>query len=220
MADISTFGVGVKPTTLRFRDLHTPNTLIKDDDIKMLMAFKATEWKDDPERLQGLHGPYEEMILLRTGKLPADYYEAGSDEPWGLRMEESRSNILWQVTSGMMDSYPEFGGAYMAFALDHGLGVKEYASELQGLHKDWRNYIEHAGLQRDHKHQSMGHIYRSVACPACSVLTAMASRDAGMIALFKSMVNLKPSERREFLSEKGLLPYLNVIVPEIAPKSP
>lgn len=189
---------------------------ISEQDIKKLMAFKETEQKNDPARVQGIHGPYEEMVLTKTGKLPEDYYEDGDgdDEPWGLRIPESRSNILWQVTSGMMDRYPEFGGAYMALALDHGLGDKEYVTELTGLHRDWRNYVEHAGLLNDHQHQTMGHIYRSVACPACSVLTAMASRDEKMITLFKSMTGLKPAERREFLRDRGLLPYMDMMIPD------
>lgn len=183
------------------------------DDLRMLMAFKASARKDDPSRRLGLHGPYEELVLNKTGRLPDDYYDDGQDEPWGLRLEESRSNILWQVTSGLMDFCPEFAGAYMALALDHGLGADDYARELSGLHRDWRRYIEHAGVLRDHHHQSMGHIYRSVACPACSVLTAMASRDQGMVTLFKSMTGLTPPERRAFLKEQGLLPYLTMMIP-------
>ncbi len=187
--------------------------ILTPEDMGVLMAFKASERKDDPSRRHGLHGPYEELVLGKTGRLPEDYYDDGHDEPWGLRIEESRSTILWQVTSGLMDFCPEFAGAYMALALDHGLGADDYAHELSGLHRDWRRYSEHAGLLRDHRHQSMGHIYRSVACPACSVLTAMASRDQGMVTLFKNMAGLPPQERRSFLKEQGLLPYLTMMVP-------
>lgn len=186
-----------------------------EDDIRRLMAFKASERKDDPERLPGLHGPYEEMVLIKTGRLPDDYYEEGDSEPWGLRVRESRSNILWQVVSGLMDNYPEFGGAYMALALDHGLGREDYAHELQTLNKEWRNYIEHAGLINDHHHRSMGHIYRSVACPACSVLTSMASQNDAVIRLFKEMSTLKPTDRRHFLEEMGLLPLLNTMISDL-----
>lgn len=190
---------------------------ISSADIKMLMSFKASERKDDPNRFQGLHGPHEELVICKTGRLPNDYYEDESDEPWGLRIQESRSNILWQVTSGMMDSYPEFGGAYMALALDHGLDDQDYLKEITKLHNDWRHYMEHAGLLSDHKHQSMGHIYRIVVCPACSVLTAMASQNDAFISLFKEMRGLKPGDRMEFLKEKGLLPYLNMMVPDQEP---
>lgn len=188
---------------------------VSKDDIKKLMAFKASERKNDPERQTGLHGPYEEMVLLKSGRLPDDYYEEGDGEPWGLRVQESRSNLLWQVTSGLMDRYPEFGGAYMALALDHGLGKDDYARELQKLNKDWRGYIEHAGIFNDHHHKSMGHIYRSVACPACSVLTSMASQNERVIRLFKEMSAFKPNDRRQFLEDKGLLPLLNTMISDL-----
>lgn len=203
-----------------FRQRVRPETAISDSDIQELMAFKASERKDDPERLQGIHGPYEELILLKTGHMPKDYYEAGDPDPWGLRIQESRSNILWQVTSGMMDQFPEFGGAYMALALDHGLGSNEYALELGKLNKDWRRYVEHSGMFRDHVHRSMGHVYHSVSCPACSVLTAMASQNEGMISLFKEMAPLKAEDRRTFLKDRGLLPYLNMMVPVRNPAIP
>jgi len=205
-----------RPATV-FKLKTQPDPLISNDDLKNLVAFKASEKKDDPERYQGLHGPYEELHLAKTGKLPADYYEDSDPEPWGLRLAESRSNILWQVTSGLMDSYPEFGAAYMGLALDHGLGMKEYARELENLHKDWRGYIEHSGIFRDHKHSVMGKHYHAVSCPACSVLTALASQNSQMTALFKDMAALKPSERMDFLKDKGLLPYLNMMIPETAP---
>ncbi len=188
--------------------------MVSDLDIQELIRIRSLERKDDPDRQQGMHGPYEEIVLLKTGRLPEDYYEDFDDDPWGLLMGESRSNILWQVTSGIMDRYPEFAGAYMSLALDHSLEEAEYTRELSGVHKDWRKYIESAGLLNDHKHQSMGHIYHSVACPACSVLTTMASRDQGMISLFKEMLGFKPQDRNVFLKEKGLLPYLDIMIPK------
>jgi len=196
-----------------FRLKTQPDPFISAEDMKALMTFKASEKKDDPERLLGLHGPYEELNLVKTGQLPPDYYESGDPEPWGLRLAESRSNILWQVTSGMMDAYPEFAAAYLGLALDHGLDTQDYALELGKLHRDWRGYIEHSGLFRDHKHGVLGKHYHSVACPACSVLTALASQNDKMIALFKDMASHKPSERMDFLREKGLLPYLNLMIP-------
>ncbi len=184
------------------------------DMMTELMRFKASENKADPARLPGLHGPYEELVLTRTGKLPDDYFEPGNDTPWNLRPQESRSNILWQVLSGVMDHAPDFAAAYMALALDRGLADTDYAHELRNLHKDWGRYIEHAGLIRDHQHSRMHHIYKSVACPACSILTATACRDPGMNALFREMLPLKAAERRELLQQRGLTPLLTIMIPE------
>lgn len=197
-----------------------PPILISDQDIQQLITFKALGKKDDPERKLGLHGPYEQITIAKTGKLPTVYFDEGDPVPWGLSIQESRSSIMWQVTSGLMDSFPEFGAVYMALALDHGLGEKEYGLELGKLNKDWNNYIDHSGLMRDHVHRSMGHTYRSVACPACSVLTTMASQNEGMISLFKEMTGLKPAQRTEFLNSKGLTPYLNMMIPTANPSSP
>lgn len=184
------------------------------DMMSELMRFKASENKADPIRLPGLHGPYEELILKQRGKLPADYYEPGDDAPWNLRPQESRSNILWQVLSGMMDHAPDFAAAYMTLALDRGLADADYAGELRKLHQDWGRYIEHAGLIRDHRHSRMSHLYKSVACPACSILTATACRDPGMNALFREMLPLKPAERREMLQQRGLMPLLKIMIPD------
>lgn len=53
--------------------------------IQNLVAFKASQRKDDPERRHGLHGPYEEIVLMKTGRLPDGYYDDPADEiPWGL----------------------------------------------------------------------------------------------------------------------------------------
>jgi hypothetical protein len=76
--------------------------------VSALVDFKASENRNDPMRQQDRHGPYEELTLRKTGKLSSDYYEDGNDEPWGLRVQESRSNILWQVLSGAMDKHPDF----------------------------------------------------------------------------------------------------------------
>ena len=35
--------------------------------IDRVLEFKATERKDDPTRRLGLHGPYEELVLMHTG---------------------------------------------------------------------------------------------------------------------------------------------------------
>lgn len=186
--------------------------------MKTLMAFKASERKDDPARLQNIHGPFEEMTVRKTGRLPDDYFTPGDEAPWGLRPQESRSNILWQVVSGIMDRHPEFGAHYMALALDKALGDKEYAKELRALNKSWGDYVDHAGVVRDHHHGVMRQNYMRVSCPACSVLTAMACRDAGMEALFREMIQLKPADRRALLQERGLINLLDRMIPDAGAK--
>ncbi len=176
--------------------------------ITELMAFKASERKDDPTRSLNLHGPYEELVLMNTGRLPDDYYAPGDDTPWGLRLEESRSNILWQVVSGLLDQSPDFAANYLGLALDKTLGADDYAKELTQLHTDWRR---HHGPHVHH--QSMGAAYRSVACPACSVVTALACRDAGMHALFQELQPLNPADRRQLLQDKQLMPLLKLMIP-------
>lgn len=182
--------------------------------VAELMAFKASERKDDPARIHEIHGPYEEATIRKTGKLPADYYAAGDFEPWGLRVRESRSNILWQVLSGVMDKHSEFGANYMALALDNTLGDEDYAKELRKLNKSWGDYIDNAGMFRGHQHSAMGHTYVRVSCPACSVLTALAIQDAGMQAVFKELIPLSIADRQKLLSEKGLMPLLDTMIPE------
>ena len=182
--------------------------------IEELMTFKASERKDDPARLQQIHGPYEELTIRKTGKLPPDYYAEGDFQPWGLRVRESRSNILWQVLSGVMDRHPEFGANYMALALDNALGDEDYAKELGKLNKSWGDYLDHSGIFRDHHHTAMRHTYGRVACPACSTLTALACQDAGMQAVFKELLPLGVEDRRKLLAEKGLMPLLDVMIPE------
>ena len=182
-----------------------------------LMNFKASENKADPARLPGLHGPYEELMRLRTGMLPDDYYEPGDAEPWHLRPQESRSNILWQVLSGVMDHAPDFAAAYMTLGLDRTLSDEDYAHELRKMHKDWGRYIEHAGLIRDHQHTRMTHIYKSVSCPACSILTATACRDPAMNALFREMLPMNAADRRQLLQDRSMAPLLNIMIP-VTPK--
>lgn len=179
-----------------------------------LMSFKASQNKSDPARLPGLHGPYEEYVRTRSGRLPEDYFEPGDDVPWHLLPQESRSNALWQVLSGVMDHAPDFAAAYMTLALDRALSDDDYALEMRKLHKDWSGYLEHSGLIRDHQHTRMTHLYKSVSCPACSVLTATACRDPVMNALFREMLPLKAAERREMLQVRGLAPVLNIMIPD------
>lgn len=192
-----------------------PHVNIGEKAIAELMAFKASERKDDPARIQGIHGPYEELSLRKTGKLPADYFAEGDPAPWGLRIRESRSNILWQVLSGIMDKHTEFGANYMALALDQSLGEQDYAKELRKLNKSWGDFLEHAGVSRDHHHSAMGQEYRRVACPACSTLTALVCQDVGMQEIFKELLPLGMADRRRLLAEKGLLPLLDTMIPDV-----
>ncbi|PZP55137.1 MAG: hypothetical protein DI586_07790 [Micavibrio aeruginosavorus] len=184
-----------------------------------LVLFKAIEHKDDPARIHGIHGPYEELTIRKTGKLPADYFAGSDPEPWGLRIRESRSNILWQVLSGVMDKHAEFGMNYMALTLDNSLSDEDYAKELGRLNKDWGDFLDHSGVFRDHHHTAMGHEYKRVACPACSTLTALACQDAGMQALFRELLPLDTADRRKLLSEKGLMPLLDKMIPDVKPQT-
>ncbi len=215
-----TFTLGRKPVLrgFTFGHSHMPDLSglkIGESVIAELMAFKASEKKDDPSRTHEIHGPYEEATIRKTGKLPADYYAAGDPEPWGLRERESRSNILWQVLSGVMDRHAEFGAAYMALALDHALDLNDYAKELRKLNKNWGDFLDHAGVSRDHQHSAMGQTYMRVSCPACNTLTALACQDVGMQMLFKDMIPLSIADRRKLLSEKGLMPLLDTMIPDI-----
>lgn len=196
---------------------HMPDFKPGENALGELMKFKASERKDDPSRRQGIHGPYETAVLLRTGKLPPEYYEEGDPEPWGLRIRESRSNILWQVLSGLMNSHSEFGTAYLTLALDRSLDDDDYTIELRKLNKNWGDFLEKASVIRDHHHTAMTHTYNRVSCPACSTLTALACQDAEMHALFMEMIPLSSANRRKFLSEKGLLPLLDTMIPEMKP---
>jgi hypothetical protein len=183
--------------------------------IQRLVAFKASQRKDDPERRHGIHGPYEEIVLMRTGSLPIDYYEEGDDVPWGLRVAESRSGILWQVLSGILDYRPEFAAAYMGVAMDLVLDDEMYEKELRRLNSEWSGFNQSSRAMNDHAHHSsMRRTYSSMACPACSVLTAMVCEDEGMNRLFQSLKNLSAEDRREFLEHHGFGSLLNVMIPE------
>lgn len=181
--------------------------------LQRLMAFKASERKDDPDRRQGLHGPYEALVLQKTGRLPDDYFSVGDDMPWGLRMQESRSNILWQVLSGMLDHRPEFAAAYMGLALTTNLNVDEYGRELGKIHKSWGEYHANKSIFGNHLHGAMKSQYQSVACPACSVLTAMVCQDEAMNTLFQKLIPMSFEERNHFMREQGFVPLLNTMIP-------
>ncbi|MFA7275579.1 MAG: hypothetical protein WC043_02115 [Pseudobdellovibrionaceae bacterium] len=183
--------------------------------IDRVLEFKATERKDDPTRRLGLHGPYEELVLMHTGKLPSGYYEEGDEQPWGLREGESRSNILWQVLSGMMDQRPEFAAAYMGLALDKGVSGDDYERELGKLHGSWSDFNRKSRLFNHHQHSAMRRHYHTVACPACSALTAMVCQDEAMMELFQKLVPLKPSDRQEYLAGMGFGALLTITLPEV-----
>lgn len=178
-----------------------------------LMAFKGSERKDDPERRQGLHGPYEELSIHKTGRLPDDYYQEGDDIPWGLRIQESRSNILWQVLSGMLDHLPEFAAAYMGLALDQSLDIDHFSQELQKIHKSWAEYHSTRTIFNNHRHGAMKGKYQSVTCPACSVLTALVCQDDAMNKLFQKLLPMSMEERNHFMTEQGFAPLLQVMIP-------
>lgn len=180
--------------------------------IQDLVAMRAQSPKDDPERRLGIHGPYEELMIMKTGKLPELYFDEGDPAPWGLRVSDSRSSILWQVLSGVLDRQPEFASSYMALALDNALSDDDYSRELGKMHKDFRSYMDHAGVLRDHHHRAMTHVYKSVACPACTLLASLAVKDEKMHALFKEMLPMSPAGRRQHLSERGLMPVLNIAI--------
>lgn len=182
--------------------------------IQRLIVFKADQEKNDPERRQELYGPYEEIVRMKTGRLPDDYYEEGDDMPWGLRVEESRSSILWQVLSGILDHRPEFAAAYMAVSMDLALDNQSYEKELMRLNKQWLEFNQTSRGLSDHQHKSISRIYGSIACPACSVLTAMVCEDEGMNRLFKDLLKLDTNERKEFMDHFGYGPLLNILIPE------
>lgn len=192
--DLSQFGVGANA-------------------MKELLAFKASESKDDPSRLQGIHGPYEVLTIHQTGRLPGDYY-AEDDTPWGLRVAESRSNILFQSVSGMLDTFPQFGKEYMGLALAR-LADEDYAQELRTLNGDWNRFLQQASLPMGHQHQAMSVTYSRMSCAACSILTALAVQDRGMGKIFDDLLGLKPEDRVAALTAKGLMPLLNVTIDSV-----
>ncbi|MFA5593392.1 MAG: hypothetical protein WC989_08790 [Micavibrio sp.] len=179
--------------------------------IGKLMDFAAAEREDDPARLPDILGPYEILHQRLYGALPAD--------TWNLRVEESRSGLLWQALSGLMDEFPSYAGAYMGLALDTSLSAEEYRRELMGLNKSWDDFIKRKDLDTEHRHGVMsGHFHR-VSCVQCSMLTALACQDPEMHDLFvKELLPLKtPQERIACLKEKGLLPFLDMMPPQKQP---
>ncbi len=195
--DLSQFGVGA-------------------DAMAKLMAFKASESKGDSSRYQDIYGPYEVLTIKQTGFLPDDYYEEGDDIPWGLRVAESRSNILFQIVSGMMDEFPQFAAPYLGLALDRSLADEDYAQELRTLNGDWNRFLQQASLPMGHQHRVMRTTYSGVSCPACSLLTALEVQyEGGMGEIFNDLVGLKPEDRVAALTEKGLMPLLNVTIDSV-----
>lgn len=185
-----------------------------EESLRTVQAIKQTALKHDPARQPGLHGPYEEAHLLETGRLPAAYYDAADDAPWGLLIPESRSNILWQSLSGMLDRQPDFGSAYMGLSLDRGIDGGDYARELKSLNGSFRSYLEKSAEPSHAHHRRMGSLYHSTSCPACNVLTSMACQDAGLGEIFKSITGLKSADRVAALRENGFTPLFNVLIPD------
>jgi len=186
--------------------------------FQRLIDFKAAERKDDPTRIQGIHGPYEETHVRCKGQLPDDYFAKNDPEPWGLRIEESKSNILWQILSGVMDSYPDFGAQYLGLVLDKALPETSYVLELKKLNKDWGDAFETMGVRKDHAHESMKGAFKRVDCAACNLLTAAAIRDDGMMNEFKALRGKNPQERVEYLQSKGFDVLLTVSIPSVQEK--
>lgn len=181
---------------------------IEDPALSKLIAFKAGERADDPSRIENIRGPYEIMYLRKYGTLPLGM--------WNLREQESRSGLIWQVLSGILDEHPSFASAYLSLALDKGLGTEDYTKELRNLNKSWGDYLERAGLVTDHKHSVMRGTYHRVTCVQCSILTAMACQDAEMHDLFvKEILPLKTAkDRHAYLFEKGLIDWLDKMIPD------
>lgn len=183
----------------------------KPDAIQNLSIFKAAERKDDPARMPDIRGPYEILHQRKYGRLP--------DDIWNLRVEESRSGLLWQSLSGMMDNYPDFAAAYIALALSSSLTAEEYRRELIALNKSWGAYLERENLTSDHHHSAMRGTYHRVSCVQCSTLTMLACQDPEIHDLFvKELLPLKsPQDRMDLLKEKGLYTLLDVMVPDRKP---
>lgn len=181
--------------------------------LARLMNFKAAEREDDPERIPDIRGPYEILHFHKFGALPAGN--------WNLRVEESRSGLLWQALSGALDAHPSFASAYVALALDTSLNIDEYKRELQNLNKSWGDYLIRENLTSDHHHSVMRGTYHRVSCAQCSTLTALAIQDPVIHDLFtKELMPLKtPAERMALLKEKGLISLLDTMIPDQQPKS-
>ena len=189
-------------------------TMTKIDELALakLIDFKASERIDDESRIPDIRGPYEISYQRKFGKMPEGL--------WNLREEESRSGLIWQVLSGILDKHPSFGSAYLSLALDKALNAEEYTRELRSLNKRWGDYLEREALTSDHHHAAMRHTYHRVSCVQCSTLTALACQDAGMHDLFvKEILPLKtPRDRQAYLVEKGLMPLLDAMIPDKKPE--
>lgn len=187
--------------------------------VAKLMAAKETERKEDPDRRQGLHGPYEELVIFLTGKMPNGYFEAGDPEPWGMLVPESRRNIVWQITAGLMDSYPDVGAAYLSLAMAQNIDGCAYAQELKGIHAHWRNVLETTGTSCAHgHHQAIGKDFHRISCSGCSALGAVALESAAMRPLFDEMAKMTPEDRREHIVELGLTELLYQVIPDDVPQ--
>jgi hypothetical protein len=200
-------------TTAHFQKLQT-DFGVSDSALANLLAFKKAEDKNDPTRRMGIHGPYEQMHIVKHGALPADYYSGNPPTLWGLRIEESRSNIIWQVTMGVLDHQPEFAAAYLGLALDKGIDGADYARELFTLHQDFTKYLK--APHHGHHHHHAAHVFNSISCTACSVVTSLAIRDNGFFGIFKEMQGFaKGEDRRQFLEEKGLLAFMLTTIEDL-----
>jgi len=185
------------------------------DAVTQLMAAKENERKDDPARQQGLHGPFEELTILRTGKMPAGYFEAGDPEPWGMLVPESRRNIVWQITAGLMDDYPDVGATYLSLAMAQNIDGEDYAKELAKIHADWRGVIEAEGSACAHgHHKAIGAEFHRIDCAGCSALGAVALESKAMRPLFDEMIGMTPKDRRAHLAEQGLAGLLYQVIPD------
>lgn len=182
--------------------------------MQNLFAFKAEEREDDPTRVPDIRGPYEIMYYIKHGGYPP-----GS---WNLRVPESRSGVLFQALSGALDKYPPFMTAYMALAIDKSLGDDEYVRELKRLNKSWANFLDRNGLATDHHHHAMKAMFGTVSCLQCNELAMLTCHDPGIHELVeKEILPLKTlDERKAFLKERGLLPYLYATLPDVPAADP
>ena len=180
--------------------------------LQKLIDYKNGERKDDPARMPDIRGPYEILHQRKYGALPEGI--------WNLRVEESRSGLLWQALSGALDKHPSFATAYISLALDKSLSPEDYRRELIALNKRWADYLERENLVTDHHHGVMRRTYDRVSCVQCSTLTALACQDPSMHDLFvKDLLPLKkPEDRMAFLQERGLVSLLDRMIPDKNPE--
>lgn len=178
------------------------------DVVAALIAFKAAEEEDDPSRIQDIRGPSEVLNKRLYGRYP--------EGSWNLRVEESRSGILWQALSGILDPYPSYASAYIALALDTTLSTEDYKKELSNLNRSWLDFLDRNSFLNTHTHKVISGEYHRVSCPQCSLLTAMAVQNKDMHDLFvRDLLPLKtPEDRMSFLRESGLLPLLDEQIPD------